>query len=228
MFLYDEKLPIHVQIIRPDMKYYLLLDRHLDGCKRGLKQASVYIAQSFMIHNSKFHDIFMRLGASQLSDMEVLSALIHQMHGEDDRYYDESNDDTPVFEFILPCEEEQCCCHAKETHEDQHHVNNDLTAAVLRDIKFEEQQVKLYDQLIQYVQDDGADQVFEYLKKSAQQALDILKNTLEILTTHTEQKDFGEGDMHNAWDLDTSNYFDKPNPTFINPNDIDFPIKKPE
>ena len=40
-------------------------------------------------------------------------------------------------------------------------------------------------------------------------------------------KDFGEGDTHNAWDLDTSNYFDKPNPTFVNPSDIeDFPFKR--
>lgn len=229
MILYDEKLPIQVQIIRPDMKYYLLLDRHLDGCRRGLKQANVYIAQSFMIHNKKFKDIFMRLGASQLSDMEVLSVLIHQMHGEDDRYYDESNDDTPAYEFILPCEEQkECCCHEDVTHDDQHHVNNDLTAAVLRDIRFEEQQVDLYEQLIQYVEDDGADRVFEYLKENAQKALDTLKNTLNILTTHTEMKDFGEGDTHNAWDLDTTNYFDKPNPIFINPNDVKFPIKKPE
>ena len=109
MFIYDTKLPFEVQITRPDMKYYLLLDRQLQGCSSGLKQASVYIRQSFMINNPTFHDIFMRLGARQISDMEVLSHIIHQMHGEDDRYYDESNDDTPVFEFIKPCQSEEMC-----------------------------------------------------------------------------------------------------------------------
>ena len=90
MFIYDTKLPFEVRITRPDMKYYLLLDRQLKGCSSGLKQAAVYIRQSFMINNPTFHDIFMRLGARQISDMEVLSCIIHQMHGEDDRYYDES------------------------------------------------------------------------------------------------------------------------------------------
>lgn len=78
MFIYDTKLPFEVQITRPDMKYYLLLDRQLQGCSSGLKQASVYIRQSFMINNPTFHDIFMRLGARQISDMEVLSRVIHQ------------------------------------------------------------------------------------------------------------------------------------------------------
>ena len=29
MFIYDTKLPFEVRITRPDMKYYLLLDRQL-------------------------------------------------------------------------------------------------------------------------------------------------------------------------------------------------------
>ena len=46
MFIYDTKLPFEVRITRPDMKYYLLLDRQLKGCSSGLKQAAVYIRQS--------------------------------------------------------------------------------------------------------------------------------------------------------------------------------------
>ena len=56
MFIYDTKLPFEVRITRPDMKYYLLLDRQLKGCSSGLKQAAVYIRQSFMINNPTFHD----------------------------------------------------------------------------------------------------------------------------------------------------------------------------
>lgn len=172
--------------------------------------------------------IFLCDWVQQISDMEVLSCIIHQMHGEDDRYYDESNDDTPVFEFIKPChtQEEHCSCQP-ESEEEQHHVNNDLTAAVMRDMQYEEEQIHIYEELIRYIQDDGADEAFSYLLNSAKKAMDTLRNLLHILTTHTEMKDFGEGDTHNAWDLDTSNYFDKPNPTFVNPSDIeDFPFKK--
>ena len=43
---------------------------------------------------------------------------------------------------------------------------------------------------------------------------------MTILTTHTETKNFGLDDV-DAFDLDTSNYFDKPNPIFMNANDLE-------
>lgn len=214
MFQYEDTLPIQVQVIKPDARYYLLLDRQLQGCKLGLDQAAIYIRQAFMIHNQEFHDIYMRLAAKILSDMEILSQVIHQMHGEDDRYYDESNDDTPVFELIMPLDE------ANEKPKNSHHVNNDLSASVIQDIYFEEKQIQLYDKLITYIDDEGAKKAFTYIKENRTKSLHTLQNLMTILTTHTETKDFGLGDSHNAFDLDTSNYFDKPNPTFINPSDI--------
>ena len=215
MFTYEDTLAIHVEIDRPDVRYYLLLDHQLNGCKSGLDQAQVYIRQAYMIHNIEFHDIYMRLATKLLNDMEVLSRLIHLFHGEDDRYYDESNDDTPVFEFILPLEEE---CN---TQEDKHHVNNDMTASIMRNMQFEDERIKLYEKLIQYIDDTKAKEVLHYLKTQAEKSFHTLKNLMTILTTHTEVKDFGLGDSHNAFDLDTSNYFDKPNPTFINPNEVE-------
>ena len=150
MFIYEDKLPVKVQVTRPDPHYYQLLDEQLEGCKAGLQQAQVFIQQAFMIHNLEFHDIYMRLASKLLSDMEVLENLIHQMHGEDDRYYDESNDDTPVFEFI-PLKQQN-----KENKTKKHHVNNDLTAAVIRDMEFEHSQIQLYTQLLMFIKDEGA------------------------------------------------------------------------
>lgn len=213
MFIYEEKLPIDVAIDRPDAKIYELLDHQLKGCEKGLHQAMVYIRQSFMIHNQSFKDLFLRLGAKRITDMEIMAGLLHQMHGVDDRYYDESNDDTPDFEFIAPCDDQD------HEEEENHHVNNDLTACVMRDIQFEENQIQQYNHLLQIINDQGAQSVIKHLMNSAQHTIKTLKNLLNILTTHTEQKDFGLGEMHNAWDLDTSNYIDKPNPYFINPDE---------
>lgn len=214
MFMYENKLPLDILIDRPDPQFYELMDHEQNGCAAGLHQAMVYIRQSFMIHNQSFHDLFLRLGASRITDMEILAGLLHQLHGVDDRYYDESNDDTPAFEFIAPCNESKQC-----NGQEDHHVNNDLTACVMRDIHFEEQQRDKYDQLLEKTQDQGARHVLQYLKVSCEKAVHVLKNLLNILTTHTEMKDFGEGDTHDAWDYDTSNYFDKPNPYFFNPDD---------
>lgn len=219
MFLYDDKKIHKVCITRPDFRYYLLLDRQFNGCKEGVEQAGVFIRQAFMIHNQKFYEIYMRLGANLLSDMEVLAEVIHQMHGEDDRYYDESNDDTPDFALIKPCANEDDKIKNVAANE-QHHVNNDLTACVMRDMAFVEGQIHRYDDFIAYIKDDGAIHTFQYLKERANEAYQTLKNLLTILTTHTEMKDFGLAGSHNEFDLDTSNYFDKPNPTFLNPDDI--------
>lgn len=215
MFLYDETKQQNVRVVRPDPETYFLLDATLHGTGDGLKQAMVYIRQAFMIHNETFHHIFMRLGANLLNDMERLAMLLHKEHGEDDRYYDESNDDTPVYEYILSSKDRE---ELQEQHEELHHVNNDLTAAVMRNMEYEEKRIALYEHLISEIKDDGVKQFFKELQDSANSSFETLKNTLHILTTHTELKEFGEGNTHEAWDLDTSNYFDKPNPYFLTPD----------
>lgn len=216
MFLYDKKTTFHMSQVKPNPILYEAVDNEFHGCLGGLDQAMLYIRQSFMIHNPTFKEIFLKLGAKRINDMEVLAELLHRLHGEDDRYYDESNDDTPVFECIPPCIDKD----DKTLHQEKkRHVNNDLTAALLGNIQTEKEQLKVYQKLSAVCEKDDSLEVFTYLKDSLEDSLKILKNTLDILTTHTELKDFGEGDTHDAWDLDTSNYFDKPNPYFINPSE---------
>ena len=57
-------------------------------------------------------------------------------------------------------------------------------------MQYEEEQIHIYEELIRYIQDDGADEAFSYLLDSAKKAMDTLRNLLHILTTHTEMKDF--------------------------------------
>ena len=213
MLLYDNKLTSSVMIKRPDPQTYYLLDTMLQGTKLGLNQAMKYFRQAFMIHNETFYETFMRLGAKEISNMEIVAKLLHQEHGEDDRYLDESNDDTPVFEYIMPEEEPQ----EQRIPLSNTHVNNDLTAAIMENMDFEEGRITLYESLIEKCEDSGAKELFCFLKESTQRAYDVLSNMLEILTTHVELKEFGEGNTHETWDLDTSNYFDKPNPYFLTP-----------
>ena len=216
MFLYDKKPSLTIAIDRPDPKTYFLLDSKLHGTKNGIEQSMLYIRQAFMIHNATFCETFKRLGAKLLNDMEVLAELIHLEHGVDDRYYDESNDDTPAFEYIMSTEKQSSIMCDKPQ---DRHVNNDLTAAVMHDIQFEDQRIQQYESLLEQLQDQGVQKVFQYLIDSAKRSKDILGNLLEILTTHVELKEFGEGDTHESWDLDTSNYFDKHNPYFLTPDD---------
>ena len=90
MYLYDNQLPMEINNITPDPKLYEYMDHECGGCEKGLQLAILYLRQSFMIHNPTFHELFRRIAARRLSDMEVLAELLHHLHGEDDRYYDES------------------------------------------------------------------------------------------------------------------------------------------
>lgn len=218
MFTYEQKYTAQFKVSRPDFKYYLLLDRELNGTRDGIESAARYIRQSFYLNNKEFRNCFMQIATRELNDMEILSDIIHQMHGQDDRYYDEDNDDTPVYELIRPLDEEKPNTEHPRMCSD---INNDISAAVMYDLKCEHQQYAVYEELYKKIQDEGTREAIHYLMDSKSTVIDELKGILNTLTVPNEIKDFGLGDSHNAWDLCGGNYFDKPNPIFTNPDELE-------
>lgn len=216
MFQYINKMEMEVHVHRPDFASYLLLDKECSGTKDGLQMAIHYIRQSYMIHNEQFQTRFYQIAVRKLNDMEMFSKLLHQMHSSDDRYYDESNDDTPAFELIPPLKEEST---SKETY--NWHINNDLTAAVLLDIDRETKYFHKYEEVMHKLNDDGAKEVIQHLLYSSDWVIRELKDILNKLTIPAESKDFGLGDSPNTWSHSSCNYFDKPNPLFTNPSELD-------
>lgn len=222
MLQYERRLPIHVQIERPDFKSYLLLDQQFQGTRIGLVSAMSYIRDSFMIHNDDFRYMFMELGIKEIEHMEIVSLLLHQMHGSDDRYFDEDNDDTPTHELIPPLKEI-----AQIQPMKQEHINNDITAATMYHLEDEERQIRMYQELDAKIQDQGAHDVFSYIIEGKRESIHILKGILHTLKEPNEIKDFGLGEgSHNAWSANSGNYFDKPNPEFLNPSEVETLTKK--
>ncbi len=218
MFTYENKLHKEVEVTQPNFQHYLLLDRAFGGTAHGLDSAKCFIHQAFMLNNQEFREIFMHLAAKELTDMEVLADLIHKMHGVDDRYYDEDNDDTPAFGLIAPCDEEEDS--ERKAKEKPAHINNDLSAALIHDLEVEHKVFDLYKELYEKIVDEGARSTLQYLIDSKEETILTLKDMLHKLTQGQEVKDFGLGDSHNAWDLCGGNYFDKLNPIFTNPDEI--------
>lgn len=217
MITYEKCLPMQVQIERPNFKSYLLLDREFQGTRIGLVSAMCYIRDSFMIHNDDFRYFFMEMATKEITHMELLSELLHQLHGSDDRYYDEDNDDTPTHELIPPLKEKEVVQPMA-----QEHVNNDMTAATLFHLEEEERQIRYYQELDVKMEDRGAHEVFSYIIQGKQENIKILKGILNTLKEPNEIKDFGLGEgSHNVVSPNSGNYFDKPNPDFINPSELD-------
>lgn len=217
MLVYEKRLPIEVHVQQPDFKSYLLLDQQLQGTRVGLMSAMCYIQDSFMLNNDDFQRMFMELGTKEIIHMEVLSILIHQMHGSDDRYYDEDNDDTPTHELIPPLKEIE-----PVKPMEQEHVNNDITAATLFHLEDEQRQIRIYQELDAKISDAGAHTVFSYIIEGKRESVKVLKGILETLKEPHEIKDFGLGEgSHNACSPNAGNYFDKPNPEFLNPSELE-------
>lgn len=217
MIYYKRMIPFDVQVTRPDFSHYLLLDREFGGCKRGLEAALSYIRDSYMINNDDFRFMFMEIGVKEINDMEVFAKLLHQMHGSDDRYYDESNDDTPTHELIPPCEDRK-----EGEHSNNRHVNNDITACIMFHLQAEEKEVRIYQELSAKIDDVGARAVFDYIVNGKKDTIHILRGILNTLTKPNEIKDFGLGyDSHNAFSPNSGNYIDKPNPEFLNPSEVE-------
>lgn len=222
MITYEKRLPIEVTIDRPDFKNYLLLDQEFQGTKLGLTSAMCYIKDSFMIHNDDFRYFFMELGTKTITHMELLSEVLHQLHGSDDRYYDEDNDDTPAHELIPPLKQEQSV-----KPMEQEHVNNDITACVMFHLEDEERQIRLYQEMDTKMNDQGIHTVFAYIIEGKHENIKLLKGILHTLKEPNELKDFGlREESVNAWSPNSGNYFDKPNPEFLNPSELETLQKK--
>ena len=217
MITYENSLPIDVTIDRPDFKSYLLLDREFQGTRLGLMSAMAYIRDSFMINNDDFRYFYMQMGVKEITHMELMAKLLHLMHGSDDRYYDEDNDDTPTHELIPPLEETEGIRPMS-----QEHTNNDITAATLFHLEDEERQIRLYQEMEAKIDDAGAREVFHYIIAGKRENIGILKGILHTLKEPQEIKDFGLGEgSHNAFSPNAGNYFDKPNPEFLNPSELE-------
>lgn len=212
MIHYEPKQAIEVTLQRPDFQNFLLLDQQLQGTKLGMDLAMKYMRDSFMINNGDFRFMYMQMGVKTINHMEVLAQLIHQMHGSDDRYYDEDNDDTPTHELIPPLKQPQT---VKEM--EAHHTNNDITAITLFHLQEEKRQIKIYEALDQQMDDTGAHQVFQYIIEGKEENVEILNGILHTLSSPNEVKDFGlDATSPNAFSPNSGNYFDKPNPEFLN------------
>jgi len=217
MIRYEKGLPIEVTVTKPDFKHYLLLDRNFQGTRIGLTSAMCYIRDSFMINNDDFRYFYMQMGTKEITHMELLAELLHRMHGSDDRYYDESNDDTPTHELIKPLKDDTVIQPMK-----QEHINNDIAAATMYHLEEEDRQLRLYQELYAKIDDEGARKVFTYIMEGKKENRKILKGILHTLKEPNEIKDFGLGfDSHNAWSPNAGNYFDKPNPEFLNPSEME-------
>ena len=86
MFKHEKMLFHPVGVERPNPQYAALLQEQLGGANGELKAAMQYIAQSFRVKDPEIKDLFLDIGAEELSHMEMVGTLINLLNGHDVDY----------------------------------------------------------------------------------------------------------------------------------------------
>ena len=86
MFKHEKTLLHECKVERPNPQYAVLLQEQLGGGNGELKAAMQYIAQSFRVKDPEIKDLFLDIGAEELSYMEMVGTLINLLNGHDVDY----------------------------------------------------------------------------------------------------------------------------------------------
>jgi Mn-containing catalase len=86
MFRHEKQLLNPVRIEKAKPQYAVLLQEQLGGANGELKAAMQYISQSFRVKDPEIKDLFLDIGAEELSHMEMVATTINMLNGHDVDY----------------------------------------------------------------------------------------------------------------------------------------------
>lgn len=86
MFRHEKQLLNPVRIEKAKPQYAVLLQEQLGGANGELKAAMQYISQSFRVRDPEIKDLFLDIGAEELSHMEMVATTINMLNGHDVDY----------------------------------------------------------------------------------------------------------------------------------------------
>ena len=81
MFEHKKWLLHEVKVEKPNPQYAVLMQEQLGGGNGELKAAMQYISQSFRIKDPEIKDLFLDIGAEELSHMEMVAQTINLLNG---------------------------------------------------------------------------------------------------------------------------------------------------
>lgn len=86
MFKHEKVLLNDVKVEKPNPQFAVLMQEQLGGGNGELKAAMQYISQSFRVKDPAIKDLFLDIGAEELSHMEMVATTINLLNGHDVDY----------------------------------------------------------------------------------------------------------------------------------------------
>ncbi|OWZ83304.1 manganese catalase family protein [Natranaerobius trueperi] len=221
MFTHDKQLLHQVKVDRPNPTYAAMLQEQLGGGNGELKAGLQYIAQSFRIQDPEIKDLFLDIGAEELSHMEMVATTINMLHGHDPDLtsVQGGNVQAHVLGGLTPLLND-----ASGNPWTANYINStgDLAADLLSNIAAEQRAKVVYEYLYRQINDNGVRETIDFLLNREEAHNALFREALNKVQNKGSNQDFGVDENARLYfDLSTpGQYFSAPTPTppaFQNP-----------
>ncbi len=215
MFRHEKELQHQVRIERPNPTYAAMLQEQLGGANGELKAGLQYISQSFRIKNKEIKDLFLDIGAEELSHMEIVGTMINLLNGHDveGQIPMSGQIESQVLTGLSPG-----LINASGAPFTGNYVNvtGDLAADLLSNIAAEQRAKVVYEYLYRQINDQGARETIDFLLNREEAHNALFREALNRVQEQGSNKDFGvDEDARLYFDLSSpGRYFDAPQPTY--------------
>ncbi len=214
MFKHEKTLLHPVRVDRVNPHYAALLQEQLGGGNGELKAAMQYISQSFRVKDPAIKDLFLDIGAEELSHMEMVATMINMLNGHDVDAENVSGGSIQahVLGGLGPLLTDASGNPWSGTYV---HSTGDLPADLLSNIAAEQRAKVVYEYLYRQIDDKGARETIDFLLNREEAHNALFREALNKVQGTGSNQDFGvDEDARLYFDLSSpGQYFDAPRPT---------------
>ena len=221
MFKHEKPLLQEVKVERPNPQYAVLMQEQLGGANGELKAALQYISQSFRIKDQEIKDLFLDIGAEELSHMEMVSQTINLLNGHDVNHESvgAGEIETHVLSGLSPVLKDSS---GYSWTADYVSVTGDLVADLLSNIASEQRAKVVYEYLYRQIEDKYVRETIDFLLNREEAHTALFREALNKVQASGSNKDFGVTE-------DSKLYFDlsSPGPKHEAPNPTPVSFENP-
>lgn len=212
MFKHEKTLLQAVRVEKANPQYAVLLQEQLGGGNGELKAAMQYISQSFRIKDPEIKDLFLDIGAEELSHMEMVGTLINLLNGHDVDYaaVDAGNIQAHVLNGLNPG---LINSSGYSWTGDYVTVTDDLCADLLSNIASEQRAKVVYQYLYRQIEDKHVRDAIDFLLNREEAHNAMFREAFNKVSETGSNQSFGVTE-------DSKLYFDLSSPSPGQPFDI--------
>ena len=190
MFKHEKQLLHPVWVERPNLTYAALLQEQLGGGNGELKAGMQYISQSFRVTDKAIKDLFLDIGAEELSHMEMVATAINLLNGSDLNAEGQvvGQIEAHTFTGLNPGLVNSSGYPWNATYVN---ATGDLPADLLSDIAAEQRAKVVYEYLYRQINDRGVKETIDFLLNREEAHNALLREAFNKIQGSGSTRDFG-------------------------------------